>query len=69
MNDSETRETRDRDIFTPPSLHSTPSSRWNRWPELEENQPSQINEHAHLTTHALYSQKQSGSFVDRCEKI
>nr|CAD7405256.1 unnamed protein product [Timema cristinae] len=34
------------------------------------NQPSQISAHAHLTTHALYSQKKlADSFIGRCEEI
>nr|CAD7196033.1 unnamed protein product [Timema douglasi] len=38
-------------------------------PIISQEQPSQISAHAHLSTHALYSQKQADSFVGRWEEI
>nr|CAD7457924.1 unnamed protein product [Timema tahoe] len=35
----------------------------------QENQPSKINSHVHLTTHALYSQKQADILIRHCEEI
>nr|CAD7437519.1 unnamed protein product [Timema bartmani] len=38
-------------------------------PIKSQNQPSKINAHAHLTTHALYNQKKADSFIGCCKEI
>nr|CAD7588516.1 unnamed protein product [Timema genevievae] len=38
-------------------------------PIKSQNQPSQISAHAHLSTHALYSQKLADSFIGRCARM